>query len=195
MTEDSKSNRIRVSGKTIGEALAAVGVIASMIFVGLEIRQSNIQARAAAYQAIGIATAQYHSGLNERVNRLLTEANFADVLERWTLADWEAYYRAQVAGLRMVETVQLQVEQGLLDEDAMSRLGYDLSGHHVALDTPAFRCVWDDLRGFVGESLRGLIESSREMGQCPVDLEALRAATVRGGGESPPHAPVSRDDA
>ena len=49
-----------MSGKAIRETLAALGVIASMVFVGLEIRQSNVQARAAAYQAIGIASAEAH---------------------------------------------------------------------------------------------------------------------------------------
>ena len=49
-----------MSGKAIRETLAALGVIASMVFVGMEIRTSNVQARAAAYQAIGIATAEWH---------------------------------------------------------------------------------------------------------------------------------------
>ena len=47
-----------MSGRRLSEMLAAVGVIGSLVFVGQEIRQSNIQARAAAYQEIGIATAR-----------------------------------------------------------------------------------------------------------------------------------------
>ena len=54
-----------MSGKAIAEALAAMGVIASMMFVGMEIRQSNAQARAAAYQSIGVATAQTGTALND----------------------------------------------------------------------------------------------------------------------------------
>jgi len=42
--------------KTVRETLAVVGVIGSMAFVGMQIRESNIQARASAYAAIGIAT-------------------------------------------------------------------------------------------------------------------------------------------
>jgi hypothetical protein len=49
-----------MSGKAVRETLAALGVIAWMVFVGLELRQSNVQARAASYQAIGIATAELH---------------------------------------------------------------------------------------------------------------------------------------
>ena len=49
-----------MSSTAVRESLAALGVIASMVFVGLQIRQSNIQARAAAFQEIGIATAEAH---------------------------------------------------------------------------------------------------------------------------------------
>ncbi len=100
------------------EAVGLVAIVASLIFLALEIRQSNVQARAAAYQAIGIATAQWHSNIDDRVNRLFTEANYPAALERWTLADWDRYRRVQLSGLRMVETLILQVEQGLLDVGA-----------------------------------------------------------------------------
>ena len=46
-----------MSGKTIRETLGFLVVVASLVFVGMEIRQNTIAARAAAYQAIGIATA------------------------------------------------------------------------------------------------------------------------------------------
>ena len=47
----------REQQKNIFEAVGMVAIVASLIFLSLEIRQSNLQARAAAYQAIGIATA------------------------------------------------------------------------------------------------------------------------------------------
>ena len=41
-----------MSGKAIRETLAALGVIASMVFVGLEIRQNTALARAATRHAL-----------------------------------------------------------------------------------------------------------------------------------------------
>ena len=41
-----------MSAKTIGETLAALGVIASLVFVGLEIRQNTAVARAQTRQAL-----------------------------------------------------------------------------------------------------------------------------------------------
>lgn len=48
-----------MSSKAIRETLATLGVIASLIFVGIEIRNGTTQARAAAYQALGVATAEW----------------------------------------------------------------------------------------------------------------------------------------
>jgi hypothetical protein len=39
------------------EIVGVIAVVASLVFVGYEIRQNTVTARAAAYQAIGVATA------------------------------------------------------------------------------------------------------------------------------------------
>jgi len=170
-----------MSGKAIGETLAALGVMASMVFVGLQIQQSNVQARAAAYQAIGIATSEWHQYIDERLDRLLTEAQYAEAVERWTLGDWEGYSRATTADLRMFETIYLQTEQGLLRSDAIDRLGYDWG---PMLAEPAFACVWPKLSLGVGESARRAIEAMtpvEDRFHCEVDIQAVTDETVLGG--------------
>jgi hypothetical protein len=84
----------------IRQSVAAAGVVASLAFVGLQIRQSNIQARAAAYQAIGIATSEFHRGFDARMNRLTTESDYPEAVKRWTLEDWERMERMFTADLR-----------------------------------------------------------------------------------------------
>lgn len=42
-----------MSGEALRETLGFIGVVASLVFVGIEIRQNTIVARAAAYQDIG----------------------------------------------------------------------------------------------------------------------------------------------
>jgi hypothetical protein len=167
------------SGK-LRETLAALGVIASMTFVGIQIRESNIQARAAAYQAIGIATSEFHRSFDARMNRLVTESDYPEAVQRWTLADWETTQCMYTADLRMLETILLQVEQGLLPSDAMERLGYNWG---KVLSSPGMACLWPELRTGMGPSVRKLIEDStpeRERAICKVDLKALREATVLG---------------
>src|ERR1700745_4331174 len=101
----SRRSRCPISGRTIRQSVAAAGVVASLAFVGMQIRQSNIQARAAAYQAIGIATSQFHRSFDARMNRLATESEYPEAVKRWTLEDWETTERMLSADLRMLETV------------------------------------------------------------------------------------------
>jgi hypothetical protein len=172
----------RISSQAIRETLAALGVIASLAFVGVQISISNTQARAAAYQAIGIATSEFHRSFDARLNRLSTESMYPQAIARWTLADWETYARMTRADLRMLETVQLQVEQGLLPDDAMSRLGYDW-GKSLGSGYVGFVCLWPSLREQLGTAVRILIENSTppaERGVCPIDLQELTDRTILG---------------
>ena len=144
-----------MSRKTIGEALAAIGVIASMIFVGMEIRQSNAQARGAAYQSIGVATAQLFD----------TWAHDPELAEVWfkapaamDSADWRALALKMTAFARLGETIHLQIEQNILQEDAMKRLGYD--GWTMIFEDPKNGCVWPLIRPGVSESFRAWVEEA-----------------------------------
>jgi hypothetical protein len=169
-----------MSGKAVRETLGFLAVVASMVFVGLEIRTSNVQARAAAYQAIGIATSEFHQAFDDRLNRLYSESLYAEGIERWTLGDWDLYDRSLTANLRMLETILLQVEQGLLPPDAMQRLGYNWG---PVLGFPAIACLWPVISEGVGDSVRQLIEGETPVGDrfdCQVDVEALREQTILG---------------
>jgi hypothetical protein len=160
--------------------LAGEGVIISLMFVGMQIRESNIQARAAAYRAIGISTAEFHRGFNARMNRLETESEYPEAVKRWTLEDWETVEWVATADLRMLEMIQLQVDQGPLPPDAVARLGYNWG---PILSNPAMACMWPELRTQVGSSLRKLIEDSTPAAErvpCQVDLQALRDETILG---------------
>src|SRR5262249_51546830 len=176
----SPRSRFSISSRPIRQGVAAAGVMAWLAFVGMQIRQRNIQARAAAYQAIGIATSEFHRGFDARMNRLATESEYPEAVKRWTLEDWEKTERMLSADLRMLETVLLQVDQGLLPSDAITRLGYNWG---PILSDPAFACLWPDLRTRVGSSVRKFVEDSTPEAQrfaCQVDLKGLRDETIVG---------------
>ena len=164
----------------IQQSVAAAGVIASLAFVGMQIRESNIQARAAAYQTIGIATSEFHRSFSPRMNRLMTESAYPEAVEHWSLEDWETVERILTADLRMLETIQLQVEQGLLAPDATERLGYNWG---PILSNPGFACLWPDLRTHVGQGVRKFIEDStppEKRAACKVNLQTLCDETILG---------------
>lgn len=168
-----------MSGKAIRETLAALGVIASLVFVGYEVQQSNVQARATAFQAMGVAQAEFHEAIaaDDRLSVLYAEHGNPDRLRQWTQSDWAKYFRSIVGYVRLMETVQIQVEQRILPPDAMVRLGY-VRGNQFLEIWPAFACVWPRVRNFVGESLRAYIEEVPELDRYDcrdIDLSQLLA--------------------
>jgi len=117
----------KVSMRTLGEFLAVIGVVLSLVFVGLELRQSTIASRAAAYQELGMATADIWFSLasNGELNEIfwqavLNEDGYSNLPE----SDKRVFLSHQLGALRLYETVYLQVQQGLLEQSALESLGW-----------------------------------------------------------------------
>ena len=163
-----------MSGKSsMRDTVAALGVIASMVFVGWELRQSNVQARAAAYQEIGIATAEFHLGIDDRLAQLLVDQNKdpSEGIANWSAVDWHRVFRNWLGAFRLWETLQLQVEQGVLGPEALERLGYS-NTPNVAWGSLGFVCLWPRIRANTSSSLISLIEGAApdERPVCPVEV-------------------------
>ena len=161
------------------ELVGIFGILVSLIFVGIELRNSNVQARAAAFQAIGIATSEFHQSMDDRLNLLYEQAFDVEALKTWSYADWLAVDRRLRADLRLFETALLQVEQGLLGEETIVNLGFSAFGDSF-LSIPAIACLWPRLSqgpGKVGPQVRAWIENGSPPGEranCPVELSEKR---------------------
>ncbi len=144
-----------MTGKGLREILAAAGVIASMVFVGMEIRQNTMVARAAAYQEIGFQAAnQWMEGAHNReYSRVMMLSRDPS---RWPEIDEVGWYQLasqMTSVMRGWETVYLQVEEGLLPADAMTRLGYGGNYWPATLER-----LWPDVRGRVGAEFASYVE-------------------------------------
>lgn len=165
--------------KTYVELVGIFGIVISLVFVGIELRNSNLQARAAAFQTIGIATSEFHQTMDDRLNLLFEQAFDEEALKSWSYSDWLAVDRRVRADLRLFETALLQVEQGLLDEEAIVNLGFAAFGENW-LGIPGAACLWPRVSegpGRVGPEVRKWIESRSplaERAQCPVSLSKKR---------------------
>lgn len=147
-----------MSTNTIRETLAALGVIASLLFVGFEIRQNTIAARASAYQSIGVATAEVYDNATHDPEWLVSVQKTPEAMDA---TDWTRFRYWMTAFARLGETVLLQVEQGLLPPDAMERLGY--GGWATIADNPKVWCVWPEIRQEVSNSFREYVERSQDL--------------------------------
>ena len=144
------------SGKTVnwdaigavGEILGALAVFASLMYLAAQIRGQSKQARASAFQEIGIATAAGWSVLAQ--NRELSDAVWAAVARNDGYLDLsesdKGIIRAQLLSwIRLGESLYLQTQQELLDEEAMDKLGYGA----VTFKNPLVEDAWPDLRQLI----------------------------------------------
>ena len=99
----------------IGEILAASGVIASLIYVGYQIRETRRAVRAATAQSrtelgVQLITTRYTSDIAELLTKSLEQPNSLSTSDRFKL---KSFFTAHV---RHCQNLYYQKEQGLLDE-------------------------------------------------------------------------------
>ena len=118
---------MKLSVRDISEIVAVVSVVLSLVFIGLEFRQNRIAVRAAAYQELGLATADI----------LFNQSTDPDILTGYSagnqgIEQFQALSSNQAARnrqsmrgtLRVYETIYLQVELGLLEPEALDYMGW-----------------------------------------------------------------------
>ena len=134
-----------MSSQNLREWIAFLGVIGSLIFVGLEIRQNNAIARAQARQALTTEYREFWMALafEDRLEEIQGPALSDDT--RASIVQW--------VRMRLLENVYHQFHEGVVDESVL--LGYGWSGD-PEFDTPEFRDWWVGTRhrfdpGFVSE--------------------------------------------
>lgn len=157
--------------RLLSEMVAAISVVASLVFVGFEIRANTTQARAAAYQEIGIATASLHLNLDEWGVRLFVEQYDATRIASWSPEDWHRIFRNWLGVFRIWETLQRQVDLGVLDATDIEAMGFG-NTPNIAWDSVAFRCFWPAVQANTSLELVALMEAAAplDVDDCPVEV-------------------------
>ena len=149
----------KISYRETGEIIAVVSVVFSLIFVGLELRQSTIASQAAAYQELGIATSEvwFRMSSDSELNNMLFVIDKDPVNGYINLSqsDRNRALSYVMGNLRLYETVYLQVEQGLLDANALKYLGWEGFGSSNLL-----KGTWRDAKKYVTPAFAEYIETS-----------------------------------
>lgn len=121
-----------MSTDSIRETVGFLGVIASLLFVGLQIRQTNVIARAQTRQEL---TDQYR----EYWMALALDPELDAVRSPALAGDDTPASILQWVRLRLLENVYLQFREGVIDETVL--LGYGWSGD-PEFQTPEFVAWW-----------------------------------------------------
>ena len=114
--------------KEIIEIFGILGIIGSLIFVGVEIKQNSLEIRGSTHQSIsGQVTKLYMDvAADQRLSKLVSEMSLNDSLrEELNAADQLSLDFIVLTGLRRVENIYLQQLDGILSEKAFERIGLE----------------------------------------------------------------------
>lgn len=136
----------------VAEIISALAVVASLIFVGLEIRQS---ANETALNTAAIEVAAFYDLTDSISSNTLSRLQIPGFEELWrralrgdpTLDEIEVFkYRAYLQIiLRQSETAHMQFERGIIDEATLHSLLNPFRGNFGV--SPIATSVWSDTKG------------------------------------------------
>ena len=134
--------RAFLKNRSIIEVVGLVSVIGSLVFVGVEIKQNTAAVRGATQQAVSSQVSEMYRIVseNERMASLVNQALRGDSKKDLTDSDYISFWNFQMMGLRRIENIYLQYKNGLLTEDAFSRIGMGI------YRTKLVREVWEERR-------------------------------------------------
>ena len=146
---------MRLGQEALREVITALGVIASMLYVGWEIRQNTAVSRVEAYHAIMADQAELIESLRSDPGFFDRSLKIQDgaLPEDFSREDQMRNYFDTVRNLRGWEGLFLAVREGVLPPDAL-----DILGTGGALETPHFRATWPDIRTRVQADFAAYLE-------------------------------------
>jgi predicted secreted acid phosphatase len=152
-----------MSGKEVRESVGLLLVVASLVFVGMQIRQSTMVARAQSRQFL----TENH---REWAYTLATNPELSDLFnEAWNPNDGRTTEQRQASYLmfalmRHLENVFLQVSEGVIDESAFQSYAWtDLT----YFDSEKFDAWWASNSGRFDESFREAFETEYGLASAP----------------------------
>jgi len=125
----------------IGQLIGALGVVASLVFVGIQVRQSVRAAKATAFQ--GLVSSIIDVNMTHIENPALMDViDRAARSETLTPSDHRLYVALILTAVRLAQSAYYQVELGLLDQSKLESVTYNLVRH---LKTVPGRTVWSEI--------------------------------------------------
>ena len=151
-----------MKGKAIRETVGFLAVVASLVFVGMEIRQNNTLARAAAYESIGTRLADFWETMAlewpELAQKLVLSTLTTEDLEDFSETEMTQVVALSVSLLRQLEITWRQVQLGLLNESALNYFGND-----APMDAEAgmgnLEPLWPQVRPWMSPDFAAYVEA------------------------------------
>ena len=142
------------------EIAGLLSIIASLIFVGAEIRQNTIAIRGATQQEISTQISDMLALIveNERIAYLVDEAFNGITTSKLSQEDYSRFRAFATIGFRRIENIYMQHMNGFVNEDAFQRIGWDY------YQSPLLREIWEDRKKGFNPDFVEFYEQMRDEG-------------------------------
>lgn len=152
-----EERKLSTSKRNLVELIGVFGVVASLVFVGLEVRQNTAAVRGATYQAIADASFQQVVWFadNEKLLQFWIRIREGAVPDDFTAEENLVIGANYVMTIRRIENIYVQVREGLVEEEAILRFRPSKD----YFESPYFRQFWKDWRPQMELAFREYFES------------------------------------
>tara|TARA_A100001011_G_scaffold279430_1_gene289363 strand:+ start:2081 stop:2536 length:456 start_codon:yes stop_codon:yes gene_type:complete len=112
--------------REVFEIFGVLGVIGSLVFVGVEVRQNTAEIRGSTHQSVSEQINELYLTIaeDERLSRLVSEMmENSNLRKNLSSKDQISLDFVVLTGLRRIENIYLQYLDGILSNDAFDRIG------------------------------------------------------------------------
>lgn len=139
----------------IGQLIGSAGVIASLIFVGIQVRQSVRAAKATSFQGLVSSIIEVNIAHidNPEILEIIDRAGKG---EKLSAQDHRIYVTLILTTARLAQSAHYQTQLRLLDKSKLESLVYNLVRH---LKTATGKAVWSELGSRSDPQFKAYVES------------------------------------
>ena len=145
--------------REVFEILGVLGVIGSLVFVGVEVRQNTAEIRGSTHQSVSEQINELYLTIaeDERLSKLVSEMmENSNLRKNLNPTDQISLDFVILTGLRRVENIYLQYLDGILSNDAFDRIGMNFYRIQYAKET------WEKYKGGFDSDFVTFFEAFRD---------------------------------
>tara|TARA_Y100001970_G_scaffold256561_1_gene334378 strand:- start:885 stop:1340 length:456 start_codon:yes stop_codon:yes gene_type:complete len=145
--------------REVFEIFGILGVIGSLVFVGIEVRQNSAEIRGSTHQSVSEQINELYLTIaeNERLSKLISEMmENSNLRNSLSPADQISLDFVILTGLRRIENIYLQYLDGILSSDAFDRIGISFYRIQYAKET------WEKYKGGFDSDFVTFFETFRD---------------------------------
>ena len=145
--------------RVVFEIFGILGVIGSLIFVGVEVRQNTAEIRGSTHQSVSEQINELYLTIaeNERLSKLVSEMmENPNLRKNLSPSDQISLDFVILTGLRRVENIYLQYLDGILSSAAFDRIGMNFYRRQYARET------WEKYKGGFDSNFVAFFEKFRD---------------------------------